>query len=58
MLVCEQWLRNDFLVRHEPGDICSHEDCPPLRRGTPPTEEYRRVREQLKERTERESPDV
>jgi hypothetical protein len=32
MLVCDQWLRNDFLARHgEPfGPECGCPDCPPF----------------------------
>lgn len=39
MRACEQWIANDFLVRHghQPGPHCGHDpaDCPPIN----PTEE-------------------
>jgi hypothetical protein len=32
MVVCEQWLANDFLIRvgREPGEPCGCPDCPPI----------------------------
>lgn len=41
MLVCEQWVANDFLARHghELGAPCDCLDCPPIRQSSNEREE-------------------